>query len=83
MEPFLLTIGLTVAVMGSDPTDTAMKPEALRAIGRSCYKIYGIKDKIKRYEKKYLPKEVKEYGAHLALGYTIAIEKRISLQWTF
>jgi hypothetical protein len=81
-EP-LITLALTIATLSSNPSDPATKNDALRAIGRGTFINYGIDKKLKRYEKKYFPQELKQYGAYIALCYTVTVERQVKIQWTF
>ena len=57
--------------------------EALRAVGKACYKEFGLDKVTKRLEEKYVPEEVKEYGVWPVTIIKIVTEKRISYEWTF
>lgn len=57
--------------------------EAIRALSKACYKEFGIDKVTKRLEKKYVPKELKEYGVWPVMIVKIVTEKRISYEWTF
>lgn len=57
--------------------------EAIRALGKACYREFGLDEVAKRLEKRYVPKYVKEYGVWPTLVIKVVTEKRISYEWTF
>lgn len=57
--------------------------EAIRALSKACYKEFGLDEYTKRLEKRYVPKELKEYGVWPALIIKAVTERRLSHEWTF
>lgn len=57
--------------------------EAYRALGKACYREFGIDTLAKDLEKEYIPEYVKEYGIWPTLIIKAISEKRLSYEWTF
>ncbi len=76
---FILTasIGITQAA------DASAERDALRALGKATYKQANIDDVVKKYEKKNISEDIKKYGGYASIIVRLAVEKRISAEWTF
>ena len=57
--------------------------EAAKAVAKIVYIESGINEKVVEWEKKYIPKKLKEYALWPTLIIKVATEKRISYEWTF
>jgi len=84
MSPFGALI-LTTSIALSSASNGAQNDEktALIALGKATYIKSGLNVHVKNLEKRYISKEMREYGGWIAvIGKTIG-EKKISIEWTF
>lgn len=77
---------LLILVLSFAPASYANEAEynpALKKLAQAYYKYSDLDDFTKALEKKYVPKEIKKYGATLGVINALLIEKRIQLKWSF
>lgn len=65
------------------PVDPNYEAQAARWLGKAVAKEYRLGDYAKRLEKRYVHKDVKKYGAYVAIPCKIIIDRRIVFRWEF
>lgn len=89
MINILNTLFLTIVIsFESDRLPSSDDGErALRHAGRAVLEIareeYKFDDKLKKFEKRYLPEKLKKYGGWTILVIRITSERQIRYEWTF
>lgn len=76
-------LGTSLAIQPAPVDNSNAREEAVRAIGKALYKELDLDEPVKRLEKKLITKEIRENGKWIVIISKIAIEKRISYEWTF
>jgi len=75
---------LTTAIgIGASRSPASESKDAYKAIAKATYIKSGYDKKVKQLEKKVIPKDVREYGGWITGLTKVAIEKKISVEWTF
>lgn len=74
---------LTTAIRVSSRAPAGDYRDALTALSKATYIQTGTDKVAKHLEKKYVPKEVEEYGGWITVMTKVAVEKKVSLEWTF
>jgi len=64
-------------------TPSSEKEDAYKALAKATYIQTNSDKKLKEIEKKYIPKELKEYGGWITGTTKIIVDKKISFEWTF
>lgn len=78
---FVLSAYIAVAPTGQAYANP--EEEALKHIGKACYKEFQIDKFVKQIEKRYLPEELKKYGGPIGVGIRIIAEQKVAYTWTF
>lgn len=76
----LLTTAISVSTYRSPAGDYR---DAATALAKATYIETKTDKMMKTLEKKYVPKKIEEYGGWITAMTKIAVEKRVSLEWTF
>jgi len=74
------------AFISMAPVDTAYanpEAEALRNLGKACYKQFEIDDMVKTLEIKLLNEDVRKYGGIIGAGVRMVAEQKVSFTWSF
>ena len=80
LSPFILGIAISLT---PGKGNTANEQDAYKSLAKAIYKECDIDDMVKRLEDKYLDEDVKKYGTILINVGKIAVEKKITYEWTF
>lgn len=80
MLPFIIVTGIYYP---SDRSLDSEEQDAMKALGKACYREFKLDKKLKEVEKKYIPEELKEYGGWTIMFGRIIIDKEIKFKWTF
>lgn len=59
------------------------KDRAIKTIATYQYRETGMEKKVKDYTKEMLPDEMKKLSGLAVIGYTMVVNKRLELKWTF
>lgn len=73
----------TAIGIGASRSPASESKDAYNALVKATYIHTGFDHQMKAIEKKYVPKELKEYGGWITGTAKIAIEKKVSFEWTF
>lgn len=69
--------------MGTSRSPASEYKDAYRALSKATYIYTNADDKMKELERKISPDFMKKYGGVIAGAAKIAIEQKISFEWTF
>lgn len=78
--PILLATGIYY------PSDKALEPDrqdALKAIGKVAIEDLELERTLKKWEKQYIPTELKYYGGWTLFFGRIIVDKEVRYEWTF
>ena len=73
----------TAIGIGASSGLASERDDAIKALAKATYKEADLDKYVKHLEKKYIPKELKEYGGWITGTTKLVIEKKISGEWTF
>ena len=78
-------LALTAFVSATPVVQAYANPEkeAMKYLGKACYKQFNINTYAKRVEVYFLNEEVRKYGGAISAGVRIIAEQKISYVWTF
>lgn len=76
------TLMLTGAILLSDSYDNS-KEKAIKTLALYEYKTLGMETQVKKYTRKLLPDEMRNYTGILVASYSILVNNRIEVRWTF
>ena len=75
---------LTTAIgMEASREPAAEKRDAYKALAKATYIETGANKKLKELEKRYIPKDIKEYSGIISGVIKITTEQKFSIEWTF
>ena len=78
----LAPLVLATAITGSR-TPAGQEQDALKALAKATYIESGLDKDVKRFEKEFLPDEVRKYGGWVTTIIKIERERQITYEWTF
>lgn len=73
----------TAIGIGASRGPASEQEDAYKALMKATYLETDMDQKAKQFEKRYLPKELKEYGGWITGVAKIAKDRKISFEWTF
>lgn len=73
----------TAIGVGASRSPAGETKDAYKALAKASYVQSGYNKKVKQLEKRAIPKDVREYGGWITGLTKIAVEKKISVEWTF
>ena len=73
----------TAIGIGATRSPSSEEKDAYTALFKATYIETKFDKQLKQFEQKYVPKELKEYGGWITGVTKIAVEKKVSFEWTF
>jgi len=75
---------LTTAIgIGASRSPASEEQDALKALAKATYIQTETDKQVKDLEKRYIPKELKEYGGWITGTTKAIVDKKVSFEWTF